>query len=208
MTKKNPFNAVSGMPDTAFFDHVRAGDVAAVKNLLATRPAAVHWQQTSSGQRALHTVAMTGHCQMGAELIKAGAEVEARDHHGRTPLAQAARSGQQNIVDLLLQEKADIHAQDKKGNTPLHLAAEGISADTILMLIARGADATRRNNDGATPIDLAIAGGNKAMAAVIRREAEKRAAAGVPETPVVPETVRDIDLMKPLNPRKRTPKPD
>jgi len=76
------------------------------------------------------------------------------------------------------------------------------------MLIARGADATRRNNDGATPIDLAIAGGNKAMAAVIRREAEKRAAAGVPETPVVPETVRDIDLMKPLNPRKRTPKPD
>lgn len=208
MTKKNTFNAVSGMPDTAFFDRVRAGDVAAVKNLLAARPAAVHWQQTSSGQRALHTVAMTGHCQMAATLIKAGGEIEARDHHGRTALAQAARSGQQNIVDLLLQEKADIHARDKKGNTPLHLAAEGISADTVLMLIARGADATRRNDNGATPMDLAIAGGNKAMAAVIRRAAEKQAAAGMPETPVIPETARDIHLMKPLNPRKRAPKPE
>ncbi len=207
MANQNPFNAASGVPDTAFFDRVRAGDVAAVKTVLGTRRDAVHWQQTSSGQRALHTVAMTGHRKMGAELIKAGAEIEARDHNGRTPLAQAARSGQQNIIDLLLLERADIHARDKKGNTPLHLAAEGISADTIILLIARGADATRRNDDGATPIDLAIGGGNKAMAAVIRREAEKRAEQGVPEAPLLPETARDIDLMKPLNPRKRTPKP-
>lgn len=201
------FNAASNVPETAFFDRVRSGDIANVERVLELRGDAVNFQQTANGQRPLHTVAMTGNVRMADVLVTAGADLEARDHLGRTPLAQAARSGQQNVIAFLLQKGADIHAPDKKGNTPLHLAAEGTSADTILMLISRGADATRRNIDGGTPIDLALSNGNKGMAAVIRREAEKHAGADAPEAPAIPETARDIDVLKPLNPRKRTPKP-
>lgn len=222
-----PFNRTASPtsalpPDAAFFGCIRTGDVGAVKNVLATRKGAADWQQTSNGQRGLHVVAMTGQRKIAAELVKAGADIEARDHLGRTPLAQAARSGQQNIIDFLLLQKADIHAADKKGNTPLHLAAEGISADTIIMLINRGADAMKRNHDGATPADLALAGGNQAMAAVIRSEARKRADdagragaeqnqspdAAAPDAAVPPhETARDIDALRPLNLRKRPPRP-
>lgn len=196
---------MAAMPEVAFFDRVRAGDIGAVRNVLAQRKGAAHWQQTSNGQCPLHVAAMTGHRLIAAEIVKAGAEIEARDHLGRTPLLQAARSGQHHVIDFLLLQKADIHAVDKDGNTPLHLAAEGISADTIIMLINRGADMTRRNHDGGTPIDLALAGGNKAMAAVIRAEADKQIAAqgGVPKGAPLHETLRDISLPKTVAPRKR-----
>ncbi len=114
-TPSAPFNPAALPPDAAFFDRIRAGDVGAVKNVLHTRKGAAGWQQTSNGQSGLHVAAMTGHRKIAAELVKAGAAVEARDHLGRTPLAQAARSGQHNLVDFLLLQKADIHAQDKSG---------------------------------------------------------------------------------------------
>jgi len=192
-------------PDAAFFDRIRQGDVGAVKNVLATRKAAANWQQTSSGQRGLHIAAMTNQRKIAAELVKAGAEIEARDHLGRTPLLQAARSGQPNMIDFLLLNRADIHAQDREGNTVLHLAAEGISADTIIALIERGADPYKRNNNGGTAIDVALSHGNRAMAALIRAQAQKQPAVPAADIPPLYETVRDIEALKPLNPRKRGP---
>lgn len=212
MAKQPAFNVASLPPDAAFFDRIRQGDIGAVKNALRNK-AAANWQQTSSGQRGLHVAAMANQRKIAAELVKAGAELEARDHLGRTPLLQAARSGQPNMIDFLLMNKADITAQDKEGNTVLHLAAESISADTIVALIEAGADPLRRNNDGGTAIDVALAHGNRAMAELIRSEAQKRGAnentaqkhPAVPAPAISPlhETVRDIDVLKPLNLRKR-----
>jgi ankyrin repeat protein len=200
------FNAASGI-ENAFFDLVRKGDVDAVEAFLATRPEALRWTQSGTGQTALHTVAMTGHWAMGEALLNAGAACDARDIHGRTPLAQAARSGTHRIVGLLLDRGADIHATDHKGNTPLHLAAEGISGDTVIALAQRGADAARRNADGGTPVDVAWARGSKGLAQVIRRETTKylELQQTLAAEAAAPVTGRDIHLLKPLNPRKRGP---
>ncbi|MFN7114011.1 MAG: ankyrin repeat domain-containing protein [Alphaproteobacteria bacterium] len=192
-------------PDAAFFDRIRQGDVGAVKNALRNK-AAANWQQTSSGQRGLHVAAMTNQRKIAAELVKAGAEIEARDHLGRTPLLQAARSGQPNMIEFLLLNRADIKAQDKEGNTVLHLAAESISADTIVALIEAGADTAARNKNGGTAIDVALAHGNRAMAELIRAQAQKHPAAPAPVLPPLHETVRDIPALKPVNPRRRQPK--
>ncbi|MDP2204796.1 MAG: ankyrin repeat domain-containing protein [Alphaproteobacteria bacterium] len=197
-------NSAALPPDAAFFDRIRQGDVGAVKNVLATRKAAANWQQTSSGQRGLHLAAMTNQRKIAAELVKAGAEIEARDHLGRTPLLQAARSGQPNMIEFLLLNRADIKAQDKEGNTVLHLAAESISADTIVALIEAGADSSARNKNGGTAIDVALAHGNRAMAELIRSQAQKHPAAPAAALPPLHETVREIEPLKPLNPRKRT----
>ena len=215
MAKQPPFNPAARPqgggttlpPDAAFFDRIRQGDVGAVKNVLATRKGAANWQQTSSGQRGLHLAAMTNQRKIAAELVKAGAEVEARDHLGRTPLLQAARSGQPNMIDFLLRNRADIKAQDKEGNTVLHLAAEGISADTIIALIERGADVSARNKEGGTAIDVALAHGNRAMAELIRAQAAQHPAAPQLELPPLHETARDIDALKPVTPRRRTRAP-
>jgi hypothetical protein len=55
-------------------------------------------------------------------LINSGADLEARNNNGNTPLHLAARSGDEEVVELLIQMEADIDAKDNDGNTPLALA--------------------------------------------------------------------------------------
>lgn len=210
MAQKPTFNSASLPPEASFFDRIQSGDVGAVKNMLRNRgQAAVGWQKTQTGQSGLHIAAQHNQRRIAAELVKAGAHIEARDHLRRTPLLQAARSGHQNMVAFLLQEKADMTATDKNGNTALHLAAEGISADTVLFLLAQGADVTSRNQAGATAIDIALSQGNQAMAAIIRNgqpppdhtapTAANDNVAIQPTPTNAISTARDITVRKPLN---------
>lgn len=206
MANRPSFNTSAGFPDSAFFDRIRSGDLSTVRQILADRPAATHWQQVQNGQSCLHVAAMANQVRIAAELVKAGADIEARDHLGRTPLLQAARSGQAAIIDFLVKRHADMNAADKKGNTALHLAAQGINADTIIALMARGANSVRLNHDGGTPVDVALATGNQAMAAVIRREAGKQQhvlPAAPPEKADLAQTQRDITPLKPMNLHRR-----
>ena len=57
-------------------------------------------------------------------LIKQGADVNAPNALGDTPLIQAARYAQdEKLINLLLENKADINSQNKQGFTPLLTAA-------------------------------------------------------------------------------------
>ena len=79
---------------------------------------------------------------VAAALVKAGAQVNARDRNTRTPLHHAARfSKTPAVVKVLLDADADPAAKDKKGRTPFDYAKENAALkDTeVLPAAARGA---------------------------------------------------------------------
>jgi ankyrin repeat protein len=56
-------------------------------------------------------------------LLSAGADKDAKDKDGETPLRRAAESGHKECVELLLSAGADKDAKNNDGWTPLHHAA-------------------------------------------------------------------------------------
>jgi ankyrin repeat protein len=56
-------------------------------------------------------------------LLEKGADVEAKDGSGRTPLGWAAEKGYEGIVKQLLEKGADVEAKGGSGRTPLSWAA-------------------------------------------------------------------------------------
>ena len=57
-------------------------------------------------------------------LLKAGADIHARDKNGATPLHRAVRTRCAEAVKYLLEAGGDVTRQNKPGSTPFHLAVQ------------------------------------------------------------------------------------
>jgi ankyrin repeat protein len=67
-------------------------------------------------------------------LIQAGADVNAVDQVGRTPLHAAAERGQRELAAELLAKGARVNPRDEYGRTPLGLAEAAGLGDRELMV--------------------------------------------------------------------------
>jgi hypothetical protein len=81
-----------------------------------------YYLKRESNNDQLLEAAAVGDTQLVESLIN-GANVNARDKNGSTPLHYAVAQGHKDIVYLLLKFKADINAEDNDGISPLHVAA-------------------------------------------------------------------------------------
>ncbi|MHC4604697.1 MAG: ankyrin repeat domain-containing protein, partial [Planctomycetota bacterium] len=100
---------------------------------------------------ALQQAARDGDIEHVRLLIARGADVNAKDNSGWTPLHQAAGGGHKDIVELLIEKGADVNAKDNKlGMTPLHWAAGTGRSEVAELLIARGAEVNAQDKDGQT----------------------------------------------------------
>jgi Ankyrin repeats (3 copies) len=101
-------------------------------------------------------------------LIAAGANLNARDAQGRTPLLQAADAGRGSIVTLLLKAGADVDASDSNGLTPLIAAARLADEDLARSLLDAGADPGMRHRAFGTALDVAERGASQALVQLLR----------------------------------------
>lgn len=92
-------------------------------------------------------------------LLAKGADVNASDNDGETPLFWVAARGHKAVGELLLTRGADVTATDKAGRTPLHQAAENGHNEIVRILLAKGADPNARTKIGLTPLHGAVATG-------------------------------------------------
>ena len=72
----------------------------------------------------LSTVAAERHPQMVYLFLRRGAQVNSRNHTGRTPLMEAALWGRFENTRILLERGADKEGEDKKGRKAIELASQ------------------------------------------------------------------------------------
>lgn len=92
-------------------------------------------------------------------LIKKGADVNARDSGGFSPLDTAARNRAASLVAILIDAGADPNKPDGDGFFPLLHAINRNHVPTVEMLAKKGADLNLRNKQGITPLSWAIGDG-------------------------------------------------
>jgi Ankyrin repeats (3 copies)/Ankyrin repeats (many copies) len=155
------------------------GNASTAKKLLAAN-AKPSVSSSNDGFTPLHIAVMEHKEELISILLKGRADLEAKDHHGRTPLhwgpfgyrpremhiyAEIGEphdtvyrdAGRARGIFLLLDAGAKIDATDDEGNTPLHEAALINSVRGAEALLDRGAKIHVKNKAGETPLSIAQA---------------------------------------------------
>ena len=89
---------------------------------------------------ALFRATVEGNTDMVKSLLSSpGADVNATDERGNTPLLEAARYGHEDICRLLIAAGADLKAKDKDGKSALMLAVQNNHDDVVRVLKQAGA---------------------------------------------------------------------
>jgi len=108
-------------------------------------------------------------------LVEQGADIEATDTYGETPLHAHANRWNGN-PGLLVDLGAAIEAVDSRGCTPLHHAVR--YPKNVRALLERGADATALDGDGRSPLARALIRGSNSQLAELADSATMLLAAG------------------------------
>lgn len=146
-------------------------------------------QSETGGETPLHLAARYSRADAAKRLLDAGADCNAVDFAGRTPLHSAIAADARGVFEILLRNRAtDLEAQAYDGSTPLILAArlacEGMLEDLVVALNQPGAlDA--QDEAGRTALHWAASVNNvKAVEALIQSGANRDAQDNKEETPL------------------------
>jgi ankyrin repeat protein len=90
-------------------------------------------------------------------LLQQGANVDAQNSKGWTPLIFAGLAGNKNIVHALIEKGADVNRKSttETGSTALCFAVEGGSLEAVKDLLDHGANVNGKSTNGMTPLGYA-----------------------------------------------------
>jgi ankyrin repeat protein len=140
-----------------FYKQVVQGNTEVVKLFLQ---AGMSPQVKIGDTTVLMEAARRAHNDIAIELINAGADVNAKDSYGATPLIFAGISGATEVMEALIKKGADVKAKNYMGRTALIevLTSENEhKPDIVQTLIDAGADVNARANFGSTAFMMAAA---------------------------------------------------
>lgn len=159
----------NGAGRTALAEAARAGALGAVNTLLR-QGADPNVYGTRSGFTPLHLAAKNQHPAVVRALLAAGAEVDAHNQWGQTPLWLVAWQdwqGNTEIAHILVAHGADVDRADDKGHTPLHMAARAGHKPMVGYLLAQGADPNHLNDRGRGPLYQAVVANHRGVARLL-----------------------------------------
>jgi cytohesin len=127
----------------------------------------------SGAEDSIYVAVAVENIEAVKQHLAVGADVNAKDAGGGTPLLVAASRGHKEIVELLIAEGADVNAKRTNGSTPLHYAALKGHKEIAELLIAEGANVNAKGTGSRTPLDLAIQVGNPKTADLLHKHGGK-----------------------------------
>jgi ankyrin repeat protein len=160
---------------------------------LLEKGADIAWAD-KAGLTLLHMTAAEGDLPLMALLLEKGANANAKEKDGRTPLFWAktpaiatalldkgadpkvvATDGRtalfegvtRGVAEVILARGGDATVKDTGGWTALHMAAKRGDSELVGLLLDKGAPATAKSNDGVTPLHLAATSGHIAVAQLL-----------------------------------------
>jgi ankyrin repeat protein len=114
--------------------------------------------------------AQRGDLDKATKSLSNGANPNAKDEDGETPLHWASAQNHLDIVELLLAiNEIDVNALNYAGNTPLHQAVAAGNDEISRELIAHSAKVDVKNASADTALDLAIRKKNWTVVETLRR---------------------------------------
>jgi ankyrin repeat protein len=103
-------------------------------------------------------------------LIRSGADPNAVDKLGVSPLDRAACDGQVAIVDALIHGGANVNAKGASDLTALIVAAQKGHTDVVAMLLRSGADPNIADKSGSAALHYAASNGHAAIASALIKQ--------------------------------------
>lgn len=136
-----------------------AGDVQMLQRYLSAGGSlSVRFNPTrpDGGESALHVASLNGRLEAACVLLAAGADPNAQDNRGQTPLTVAigVESSGPELVELLLKHGANPELPTKGGRTALLVAAQIGDPGYVRQLLKAGADVNVQTPNGDTPLHL------------------------------------------------------
>jgi ankyrin repeat protein len=120
--------------------------------------------QKRNGWTKLMSFAHMGRTDLVKELLEKGADVNAKDKIGWTPLIYAAQGWPREHADtvkFLLDRGADVNARDASGRTPLMYAARAGHVEVVKLLLKKGADVNAMDRTRATAMTWSCRSGHR-----------------------------------------------
>ncbi len=161
----------SATSDGDIFTAVRAGDLAAVTRILDRDPARVRQSDRLFGATPLHWAALKGSDDVVTLLLVRGADANAMNAKGETPLLVAQRAKRTSVVRIL-QSAATSGGQSARSPASddeliAAVRAGNVAAAQAALKRNPGAVSTPESQFGATPLHWAAVKGNPQMVTLL-----------------------------------------